>query len=235
MDTMHDHNRFCVDPTHGFRIRSRNTNFESNFVSNLTFDPYWPLTPTSRGQFLEHFKNAPPSLFVGSSRLVGPIFVHIGLAWSERQAKTWFRGEIRSNFDLWPRRTRSKLRILKKRHFGLVLRVKLLHCANFCPHQTCLIQTTTKNVISGEIRSNLYIWPCHTRSNLRILKKRRYGLILKVKLLHCAKFCPHQTCRIWMRSQNVISRSNFVKIWPLTSTCGVKFFEMSKTPLHTRL
>ncbi len=47
-----------------------------------------PLAPTGRGHFLKNFKNAFTSLFVGSSRLIVPIFVHIRLAGSERQAKT---------------------------------------------------------------------------------------------------------------------------------------------------
>ena len=42
----------------------------------------WPLTPTGRGPFLENFKNAFTRLFVGSSRLIVSIFVHI--AWTCR-------------------------------------------------------------------------------------------------------------------------------------------------------
>jgi len=77
MYTMHVHIRFCVDTTHGSRVRSQNTNFGSNFESNLTFDP------TGRGQFLENFKNAVTGLFLLSSCFTVPIFVHIGPAESE--------------------------------------------------------------------------------------------------------------------------------------------------------
>ena len=74
----------------------------------------WPLTPTGRGPFLENFKKAFTSLFVWSSRLIVPIFVYLGLAGTERQAKTLFQGEIRSNFELWPLQMGSNLHILKK-------------------------------------------------------------------------------------------------------------------------
>jgi hypothetical protein len=106
-----------------------------------------PLTPSGMGQFLENFKNAFKSLFIGSSRLILPIFVHIGLVGFERQAKTWFRNKIRSNFDLRPLYARSNLQISKKCHYWSVPMVKLLHCANFCPHRTCQIWTTSQNVI----------------------------------------------------------------------------------------
>jgi hypothetical protein len=118
-----------------FRVKIR-----SNFY-------LWPLRARSN---LKILKNAVTGLFPGSSCFTVPIFVHIGHAGSKRQAKKWFRGKIRSNFDIWPLRARSNLQILKKRHYGLVPSVKLLHCANFCPHRTCRIRTTSQNVISGQ-------------------------------------------------------------------------------------
>jgi len=60
-----------------------------------------------RGQIIKFCKNAVTGLFPGSSCFTVPIFVHIGPAESERQAKTWFWAKIRSNFELWPLRTRS--------------------------------------------------------------------------------------------------------------------------------
>jgi len=72
----------------------------------------WPLTPTGRGPFLENFKNAATGLFPWSSCFTVPIFVHIGPAESEWQAKTWFRVQIRSNFELWPSCVGSNLQIL---------------------------------------------------------------------------------------------------------------------------
>ena len=107
----------------------------------------WPLTPSGRGQFLENPKNAFTSLFIGSSSLIVSIFVHIGLAGFELQAKTWFRDKTRSNFDLWPLHARSNLQISKKSHEWYFPIVKLLHCTNFCPHRTCQIWTTSQNVI----------------------------------------------------------------------------------------
>jgi hypothetical protein len=60
-----------------------------------------------RGQISKFEKNAVTGLFLGSSCFTVPIFVHIGPAESERQAKTWFWAKIRSNFELWPLRARS--------------------------------------------------------------------------------------------------------------------------------
>ena len=79
----------------------------------------WPLTPTGRSQFLINIKNAFTSLIVESSCLVVPSFVHIVLAGSEWQAKTWFWGEIRSNFDLWPHQSKTNLWTIKNVVIGL--------------------------------------------------------------------------------------------------------------------
>ncbi len=35
----------------------------------------------------------------------------------------------------------------EKRRYGLVFRVKLLDCADFCPHRACRIRMTSQNVI----------------------------------------------------------------------------------------
>ena len=105
----------------------------------------WPLTPTGRGHFLEYFKNTFTILFVGSIDLVVLIFVHIGFAGYKRQAKKWFRDEIRSNFDLRPCWTRSNLWIMKKKlSYRIVLNVKLLHWDNFCQHRTRWNQMTSQ-------------------------------------------------------------------------------------------
>ena len=133
-------------------VLNRLTDFELDDKTQFFYQissQIWPLTPTGRSQFLINIKNAFTSLIVESSCLFVPSFVHIVIAGSEWQAKTWFWGEIRSNFDLWPHRTSSNLWIMKKCHYKLVPRVKLLHCFNFCPHQNCRIWTMSQNVISG--------------------------------------------------------------------------------------
>ena len=65
--------------------------------------------------------------------LIVPIFVHIGLARSERQSKTWFGGKMAYRpfftFDLSVRGQICTFR--KKRRYRVVPRFKLLHCANF--------------------------------------------------------------------------------------------------------
>ena len=126
---MHVHMRICVEPTHGFRVRWQNTIFYQ--ISSQI----WPLTPTGRSQFLINIKNAFTSLIVESSCLFVPSFVHIVIAGSEWQAKTWFWGEIRSNFDLWPHQSKTNLWAIKKCRYRLVLMVKLSHSANFCAHR----------------------------------------------------------------------------------------------------
>ncbi len=153
-----------------------------------------------RGQICKFWKNAVTGLFTGSSCFTVPIFVHIGLAGSERQAKTWFRGEIRSNFDLWPLRARSNLQILKNAVTGLFPGSSCFTVQTFVHIGLAGSKWQAKTWFRGKIRSNFDLWPLRSRSNLQILKKRRYGMVPRVKLLHCANFCSHRTCRIQMTS-----------------------------------
>ena len=69
-------------------------------------------------------------LFPGSSCFTVPIFVHIGLAESEWQTKTWFRDEIRSDWKLWPLHARSKIWIWRKKNAPMGL----------CTYSSCYIE-----------------------------------------------------------------------------------------------
>ena len=151
-------------------------------------------------------------------------------------AKTWFRGKIRSNFDIWPLRVRSNLQIFKKHFYGFVPTVKSLHCANFCPHRTRRIRMTSPNMILGKIRSNfdLSMW-----GQICKLKKKHFnGLVPMVKSLHCANFYPHGTSRIRMTIQNVIfwhlggGHLELAAILnlPIPKILGIKFNNIVKLP-----
>jgi hypothetical protein len=144
------------------------------------------------GQVFWNFKNAVTYLFIGLSRLLMPIFGQIGHAESEREAKTWFLGQILSKFDLWPLPVRSILRNLTKRIYRLVCRVKSLVRDHFYPHRTYWIRTISQNVISE--RNFVKFWPLTSPREVNYAKfqKRRYGFVFRAKLLGCANFWPNQ-------------------------------------------
>ncbi len=104
--------------------------------------------------------------------------------------------------------------------------VKSLVRANFWPYVTCRIRTRSQNVISGS--NFVKIWPLRAGSSFSKFQKCRYILVYRVKSLTHDNFWPNRTCRIRTGSQNVISGSNFVKIWPLTSTRNVNFAQFNK-------
>ena len=68
-------------------------------------------------------------------------FVLIRLTDFELEAKHKFQIKFRVKFDF------SKF---QKRIYKLVCGVKLLDCANFCPHRTFRIRTISQNVILVE-------------------------------------------------------------------------------------
>ena len=105
------------------------------------------------GQIYNFGKNAVTGLFPGSSCFTVPIFVHIRPAGSKRQVKTWFRAKIRSNFELWPFRVRSNLRIGKNLRYTLVPRFNVLHCAKLCQYWTVAFRVIPKTV---HIRVNFF-------------------------------------------------------------------------------
>jgi hypothetical protein len=131
---------FCPHRTCRIRMTSQNV------ISGSNFD-LWPLRARSNLQIL---KNAVMSLFTGSSCFTMPIFVHIGLAGSEWQAKAWIRGKIRSNFDLWPLRARSTLQILKNAVTGLFPGSSCFTVPIFVYIGLAGSEWQVKNVISGQ-------------------------------------------------------------------------------------
>ena len=79
-----------------------------------------------------------------------------------------------------------------------------------------------------QIMSKFDLWPLHKGPNFIKFQKRLHTLVFIVKVPVRANFCQHQTNKIWTTTKNVILGSNFVKIWPLTSTYEVNSAKFQK-------
>ena len=94
-------------------------------------------------------------LFPGSSCFNVPIFVHIGLARSEWQTKTWFQDEIRSNLKLWPLHARSKCEFEGKTPLRACAHIQVATLSHVLCKFECSIPSYSKN---GYVGAKIKIW-----------------------------------------------------------------------------
>jgi len=128
--------------------------------------------------------------------------------------KTWFRAKLG---QILTSPCEVKFANFEKRHYWLVPRVMLLHCANFCLHRNCLIQTTSQSIISGQ--NWVKFWLC-VRSNVQVLTK----VSLRARWHSCFPVPIFVYIGLaWSKRE--------VKSWNLTSPCEIKLANLKNKPL----